>query len=65
MDSSFLKRFAEQAVVAFAVGFGGVFLAGGGDLQMSAASGALAAGMRAVYALFVKNVGDKDQPSAM
>lgn len=62
---NFLKRLAEQGVVAFVVGFGGVALAGAGSLTAAALSGALAAGLRAVYAVVVRNVGEADQPHVL
>lgn len=61
---TFVKRLAEEGVVAFLVAFGGVALAGDGALTAAALTGAAAAGLRAVYGVFVKNVGeDTDKPS--
>lgn len=63
--SKFLLRSVEQAAAAFVVAFGGVALAGDGALAKGVLAGALAAGLRAVYGVVVKLVGDKDSPSAL
>ncbi|KPI09946.1 hypothetical protein OV450_3437 [Actinobacteria bacterium OV450] len=61
---SFLRRTAEEGAAAFLVAFGGVALAGDGALSRAALAGAVAAGLRAVYGVFVKNVGaDAERPS--
>ncbi|MER5252882.1 hypothetical protein [Streptomyces sp. NPDC002855] len=60
---AFVKRMAEQMAVAFVVGFGGVMLAGDGEVQTSLAGAALAAGLRGVYGVLVKGLGDPEQPS--
>lgn len=60
----FVVRLLEQAAVTFVLGFGAVYLAGDAPLTMSALGGALAAGLRAVYGLLVKEVGtDSASPS--
>lgn len=59
----FALRSLEQGAVAFVVAFGGVALAGGGSLAKGALAGAVAAGLRAVYGVFVKNFGEADAPS--
>lgn len=63
LSAAFLLRLAEQALVSFLVAFGGVALAGDGSLTRGVLGGAVAAGLRAVYGLFVKNVGAEDSPS--
>lgn len=63
MASNFIVKSAEQALVAAVVAFGGVALAGGGSLHKGALAGAVAAGLRAVYGVFVKNFGAVDEPS--
>lgn len=63
MASNFLVKSAEQALVAAVVAFGGVALAGGGSLSKGALAGAVAAALRAVYGVFVKNFGSVGDPS--
>ena len=60
----FLKRLGESALVAFVVGFGAVATAGSGSLSANVLGGAVAAGVRAVYGVIVKNVaGDSERGS--
>lgn len=61
--SNFIVKSAEQAAVAAVVAFGGVALAGSGNLTHAALSGAVAAALRAVYGVFVKNFGSVGDPS--
>lgn len=57
------KRLAEQMAVAFVAGFGGEFLAGGGQFTKALFVAAGTAGLRAVYGLVTKPVGtDKAAP---
>lgn len=59
----YLKRMAEQMVVAGLTGFGAVMLAGDGALDTSLLGAALAAALRGAYGVFVKGAGDPEQPS--
>jgi hypothetical protein len=60
-----VKRLLEEGVVSFLVAFGGVFTATDGGLTVAAATAGVAAGLRALYGVFVKNVGeDANKPSA-
>lgn len=61
--SAYLKRVAEQVVaVFFAAGLPVLMSDGVGKAALVAA---VAAGLRALYALIVKPVGDPDQPNAV
>lgn len=63
MNTTFLKRLFEEAVVAFLAGATAALAASGGSLDKAALVGALAAGGRAVFGILVKPLGDKDRPS--
>lgn len=61
--SKFLVRVAEQAAVSFLLTFGAVATATDGGLTRAALLGGLSAGLRAVYGVFARAVGDADQPN--
>lgn len=64
-SSKYVLRVAEQAAAAFVVAFGGFALAGNGSLSSALIPGAVAAGLRALYGVVVKAVGDSESPSAL
>lgn len=59
----FVRRLAEQAVVAFAVSAWAAFEATGGSYSRAAVAAGIATGLRAAYGLLVKNVGRAETPS--
>ncbi len=64
-NKSFLVKLGKEALVAFIVTTGGVFLAApnGAGLTTSVLSGAVVAGLRAVVGVLVKDVGEAGTPS--
>ncbi|MFT2016276.1 hypothetical protein ACMA1D_10600 [Streptomyces sp. 796.1] len=60
---AFLKRLAEQALVAGLLAFGAVALGGDGPLTMAVLPAAAAAAGRAAYGVLVRNVGEPEAPS--
>lgn len=59
----FTRKLIERLLVAFLTGFGAVAIpAAGENWSMSALGGAVAAGLRLVYALAVKEVGESGSP---
>lgn len=60
LHNKFFVRELEQMAVAFAVAFGGAALSG--NLARAALVGGVSAGLRAAYGVFVKNVGEPEQP---
>lgn len=61
--SAYVKRVAEQVVAVFLAAGLPVLIADG--VGKAALVAAVAAGLRALYGLIVKPVGDPDQPSAV
>lgn len=59
----FLRRLAEQTVVAFAVSGWAAFEATGGSYSRAAIAAGIATGLRAAYGLILKNVGADETPS--
>lgn len=61
--SAYLKRLVEQVLTVFVAAALPVLMADG--IGKAALVGAVAAGLRALYGLVVKPVGDAAQPSAV
>ncbi|MEV1049675.1 hypothetical protein [Streptomyces sp. NPDC049887] len=63
--SKYLVRLAEQAGAAALGGALAAWAASGYDLSRAALGAAVAAGLRAVYGMFVQPIGDKESPSVV
>lgn len=64
-NEAFLVRTAEQLAVTFVATFVGALTVGSAGLTVSALAGAAAVGVRAVYAVLVKDLStDGNSPSA-
>lgn len=61
---AFLKRVGEEAAVAGLVAFGALMVADEAGFTTAAALAGLQAAARAVYGVFVKNIGNEGVPSA-
>lgn len=63
-NKDFLVKVAKEALVAFVVTTGGVFLAAPNDAGLTASvlAGAAVAGLRAVVGVVVKDVGEAGTP---
>jgi hypothetical protein len=61
---AYLKRLTEVVVVTFLAGAVPTWLQDP-SFDRVALHGAIAAGVGAVYALVVKNIGDKERPTAL
>lgn len=62
---TYLLRLAEQAVVTFGSGFFAALAVANGSWTKAVLVGAVSAGVRAVYGMFSKPVGDGSQPSVL
>jgi len=63
--SPFVKRLLEQVAVTGGLAFIGVISASNGSVTKSVIVAALVAAGRAVYGLFVKPLGNPNQPNAV
>lgn len=60
----YLKRLGELAGAGFLAGAGSYVAANGLDLSQAGLRGLVAAGILAAYGVIVKQVGDRERPTA-
>lgn len=63
MSKVYLLRLLEELAVAFVAGAVPVLAASPSDFSKSALFGAMVAGLRGVYGVIIKAVGDPERPS--